>query len=122
MALALNLGPIFKPSEELASTAAGVSMVLLFILAAITEWVKGQGNLDKSDAAIIKIYSEWSRAALKAIGLENDEACPSTVEASLAAAENIELQEVAVLDKYGLAKNKDIGMMRIRSCPNIVGT
>lgn len=50
------------------AVAGSVSVVLLFILGALVDWVKNQGSLDGSDAAMLKLFAEWSRLALGKTG------------------------------------------------------
>ena len=50
------------------AVAGSVSVVLLFILGALVDWVKNQGSLDGSDAAMLKLFAEWARLALGKTG------------------------------------------------------
>lgn len=69
LATSLNLTSIHLSDAEAklvtSAVAASVSTVLLFLLGAITDWAKGQGSRDKSDAALIKMFAKRSKTTLK---------------------------------------------------------
>ncbi|KAL8847516.1 MAG: hypothetical protein Q9221_007444 [Calogaya cf. arnoldii] len=79
IAVALSLTSVHSSDPDTkfitSSVAGSVSVVQLFLLNALTDWAKGQGSLNKKDAAIIKFFSEWSKTALEKAGDEKL-ACP----------------------------------------------
>ncbi|KAL8871013.1 MAG: hypothetical protein Q9174_003071 [Haloplaca sp. 1 TL-2023] len=96
------------PETKLITSAvsASVSTVLLFLLGAITDWAKGQGSLNKSDAAIIKIFAEWSKSTLGAVADRNDDpACYSTG-TSINTAQTFSVRENPLYQDFGMVTRR----------------
>lgn len=95
------------------AVAASVSTVLLFILGALVDWVKNQGSLDGSDAAMLKLFGEWSRLALVKTG-QTPNSCYDPKE-SLDMAKRWISEDNLLYRRYGLVSERHLEGLGERS-------
>ncbi|KAL8995776.1 MAG: hypothetical protein Q9169_004564 [Polycauliona sp. 2 TL-2023] len=92
--------------------AASATLVILYLLSAISEWSKGQGDLDKYDAALIRVVSGWAESAVKAITDAGTWVCQST---------SASLEHAAKLGSEWLAKKRDPGFATNEQAMEVIG-
>ncbi|KAI4267511.1 MAG: hypothetical protein LQ337_008314 [Flavoplaca oasis] len=115
LAVSISLTSVLTANSEaklgMSAFAASASTVLIFLLSAVTDWTKAQGSLDKSDAAIIKVFAGWSKSTLKTIHDGGERTCYRT-EASVDAAKTLNVEENSLSEGYGMVTRRQAQELR----------